>query len=331
MTKVLVTGAAGFLGSSLVDELCRSGCQVRAVVHDSRLVTSCSGEVEIVVADICDFKKIREIAPGCGAIVHLAAKVHAIDDSGAEKDYEAVNVEGTRHILDAAVVSGVGHVVFASSVKVFGEETRGCIDESQTPDPQTPYGRSKWKAEQLVSEYAGRHGLIAVSLRLPMVYGPTKKGNLYRMIEAIDHGRFPILPRLSAVRSLLHVQNFIQAVLLCLRAPCFKQGAYIVADTKPYCVTDLYDWLRAGLGNAPPRWRVPLWILKGGARCGDVLHAISGRPGPLTTEQLTKLIGCAWYSSAAITRELDYRPTYSFEKAVPELIAFYRDAARAGC
>ncbi len=225
--------------------------------------------------------------------------------------------------------SGVNRIVFASSVKVFGEETSGCVDETQVPDPQTAYGRSKWRAEQLVLEYAERHGLTAVSLRLPMVYGPTKKGNLYQMIKAIDHGRFPALPRLPAVRSILHIRNFVQAVFLCLRAPCFKRAAYIVADTQPYCVTDLYDWLRAGLGKAPPRCRVPLWILKSGARCGDVLQAISGSPAPLTTEHLTKLIGCAWYSSTSITHELGYQALYSFEKAVPELIAFYRDVARA--
>lgn len=325
MTKVLVTGAAGFLGSALVDKLCRSDHHVRVVLHDSTHPISRSQNVETVTTDIRDAKQVQEIADGCGAIVHLAAKVHAIDDSGAGKDYEAVNVEGTRHILDAAVRSGVNRIVFASSVKVFGEETSGSVDETQVPDPQTAYGRSKWRAEQLVSEYAGRHGLTAVSLRLPMVYGPTKKGNLYRMIEAIDHGRFPVLPRLSTARSLLHVENFVQAVFLCLRSPCFKRSAYIVADTQPYCVTDLYDWLRAGLGKAPPRWRVPLWILKSGARCGDVLQAISGSPAPLTTESLTKLIGCAWYSSTSIMHELGYQASYSFEKAVPELIAFYRD------
>jgi UDP-glucose 4-epimerase len=325
--RVLVTGASGFLGSSLVKELCRSGYHVRAVVHDLARPVSFLPEVETIAADIRDGKRIQEAAHGdCGAIVHLAAKVHAIDDSGAENDYEAVNVEGTRHILEAAVRSGVNRIVFASSVKVFGEETRGCVDETQAPDPQTAYGRSKWRAEQLVSEYAKRHGLTAVSLRLPMVYGPTKKGNLYRMIEAIDHGRFPVLPRLSAVRSLLHVENFVQAVFLCLRAPCFQRSAYIVADSEPYGVNVLYDWLRAELGKAPPRWRVPLWILKSGARCGDVIQTISGSRVPLTTEQLKKLIGCAWYSHSAITRELDYRPTYSFEKAVPELIAFYRDS-----
>lgn len=329
--RVLVTGASGFLGSALVQKLCQSGCQVRAVVREPNQSLSFPSGSETIVADICRSLQTEEMASDCGAIVHLAAKVHAIDDSGAEQDYEAVNVEGTRHILDAAVRSRVNRIVFASSVKVFGEETDGCIDESQVPDPQTPYGRSKWQAEQLVSEYVERHGLTAVSLRLPMVYGPTKKGNLYRMIEAIDHGRFPVLPRLSAVRSLLHVENFVQSVLRCLRVSCFNRATYIVTDSQPYCMTDLYDWLRAGLGKPHPQWRVPLWILKGGARCGDMLQTISSRPAPLTTEHLTKLIGCAWYSSAAITRELDYRPMCSFETAVPELIAFYRGVTRVDC
>ena len=330
MTKVLVTGAAGFLGSHVVKEICRSGYEVRALLHDGRGDTRFLPEVERVAADICDPKKIHKVAHGCEAVVHLAAKVHAIDDPSEEKDYQSINVEGTKRILDAAVFAGAKHLIFASSVKVFGEETRGCVDESQVPEPKTPYGRSKWRAEQLVSEYAERHGLTAVSLRLPMVYGPTKKGNLYRMIEAIDHGKFPPLPRLSAVRSLLHVENFVQAVLLCLRAPGFKRTAYIVADSEPYCVTDLYDWLRAGLGKAHPRWRVPLWILKSGARCGDVFQVISGSPVPFTTQQLTKLVGCAWYSSTTITHELGYHASHSFEKAVPQLIAFYRDAARMG-
>jgi UDP-glucose 4-epimerase len=244
--KVLVTGAAGFLGSSLVARLCRSDHHVRDVLHDSTHPLAHLSNVETVVADIRDAKTVQDIADGCGAIVHLAAKVHAIDDSRAEMDYEAVNVVGTKHILDAAVRSGVNRI--ASSVKVFGEETSECIDETQAPDPRTAYGRSKWRAEQLVSEYAERHGLTAVSLRLPMVYGPTKRGNLYRMIEAIDHGRFPVLPRLS-------------------------------------------------------------------------FQAISGIPASLTTQQLTKLIGCAWYSSKTATHELGYQAAYSFEKTVPELIA----------
>jgi UDP-glucose 4-epimerase len=330
MNKVLITGAAGFLGSSLVTRLLEGGIQLRVALRDATQMTAQFQGAEAVVADIRDPIRARKISAGCEAIVHLAAKAHAMADPGLEQDYHAINVEGTRHVLDAAVASGVRRVVFASSVKVFGEETSGCIDESRAPDPRTPYGRSKWRAEQLVAEYAERHGLSSVSLRLPMVYGPTKRGNLYQMIEAIDKGRFPALPRLPMVRSLLHVQNFVQAVLLCLRAPRFQRPAYIVADSHPYCVTDLYDWLRAGLGKSPARWRVPLWVLKGGAQAGDLFQLVSGRQSPLSSDRLTKLIGGAWYSAAAITCELGYQATHSFAETVPELIDFYRKAAAVG-
>lgn len=330
MTKVLVTGAAGFLGSSLVAKLLEGGIHLRVALRDATQMTAQFQGVDVVVADIRDPKRVSGISAGCEAVVHLAAKAHATDEAGFDRDHHAINVEGTRHVLDAAVASGVRRVVFASSVKVFGEETNGCIDESWPADPKTGYGRSKWQAEQLVAEYAARYGLSAVSLRLPMVYGPTTKGNLYRMIEAIDHGRFPALPHLPAVRSLLHVENFVQAVWLCLHAPRFQRPAYIVADSHPYCVTDLYDWLRAGLGKSPAKWRVPLWILKGGARAGDVLQLVRGRPSPLSSARLTKLIGGAWYSAAAMTRELGYQATHSFAEAVPELIDFYRTAATLG-
>ncbi|NGZ95863.1 MAG: hypothetical protein CV089_06995 [Nitrospira sp. WS110] len=326
MLKVLVTGASGFLGTALVNELCKGGVAVRAVLRETKQFTLLPSLVEMVWSDIRDAQKIREVVSGCNAIVHLAAKAHAIDDCGVEQDYQAINVEGTRNVLDAAVASGVRRVVFASSVKVFGEETSGCIDESWPPDPKTGYGRSKWLAEQLISDYATRHGLTAVSLRLPMVYGPTKKGNLYQMIEAIDQRRFPVLPRIPTVRSLLHVQNFVQAVVLCLQAPQFKQAAYIVTDAHPYNVAELYDWLRAGLGRSPARWRVPLWVLKGGARAGDLLQLVNGWHIPLSSEILTKLIGGAWFSAAAITRELGYQATHSFAETVPELIAFYRNS-----
>ena len=80
MSKVLVTGAAGFLGTSLVEKLCRSGYHVRVVLHDSPHPSSHVGNVETVAADIRDAKNVQALASGCGAIVHLAAKVHALDE-----------------------------------------------------------------------------------------------------------------------------------------------------------------------------------------------------------------------------------------------------------
>jgi nucleoside-diphosphate-sugar epimerase len=157
-----------------------------------------------------------------------------------------------------------------------------------------------------------------------MVYGPTKKGNLFRMISAIDRGRFPPLPRLPAWRSMLHVRNFTQSVLFSLNRERVERAAYIVADETPYSVTAIYESLCKALGKKVPSWRVPLWVLKSAARCGDALASVTGHSFLLTSSTLRKLVAPANYSAAAMIREMGYQPTYSFAMAIPELIEFYR-------
>jgi nucleoside-diphosphate-sugar epimerase len=324
---ILVTGAAGFLGVQVVEELSHHDYSVRAFVHaivpDHRL-SNC----EEVPGDIRNPVAIKYAIQGCDAVVHLAGKAHAVDERpGHDDEYESINVEGTRHVLEGAAAAGVRRFIFASSVKVFGETTDGCVDESQAPAPRSAYAKSKWAAEQLVRDYAGRYGFSGVSLRLPMVYGPTEKGNLFRMIEAIDRGRFPPLPRLATVRSMLHVKNFTQAVLRILQADGPLAPCYVVTDAKPYSVTAMYELFCAGLGKRVPRRRVPLWLLKAAAGAGDAFQALTKRPVPLTRAALQKLIEPAWYCSDAIARDLGYRPESSFEDTVPALVACYRRAA----
>jgi nucleoside-diphosphate-sugar epimerase len=281
--------------------------------------------VEVVNGDVRDAAVTKQVTAGCEGVIHLAGKAHAIDELGEDEGaYHQTNVEGTRHILEGAAAAHVQRVIFISSVKVFGESTEGCVDEMASPNPQTAYARSKWQAEQLVSEYGGRTGTIAISLRLPMVYGPTAKGNLYRMISAIDHGRFPPFPKIDNQRSLVHVRNVAQAMLCCLRQTRTRLSAYIVADAKPYSTTHLYESLCRGLGKRVPSWRVPLGWLRAAARFGDLVQMGTGRTVVLTTSTLGKLIESAWYSPAAIARDFGYCPSYSFDDAVPELVTFYR-------
>ena len=327
--RVLVTGAGGFLGSCLIDQLFREGFRIRAGFRHERQFSLLPSGVEKVVVDIRQKPEIMEAMVGCEVIVHLAGKAHAFDERGSDRDYETVNIEGTRNVLDAAVASEARRVVFISSVKVFGEETEGSVDEMYPANPQTPYGRSKWQAERLVEEYAVKGGMTAVSLRLPMVYGPTKKGNLYRMISAIDRGWFPPLPQLSTCRSMLHVKNFTRAVQACLRVKQFNQPAYIVADARPYSTTAIYEQICLGLGKPVPSWHVPLGLLKAAAAGGDLVQAITRRSFPLTSDTLQKLIGSACYSTEALMRDTGYRPEFSFESAIPELIEFYRKSVQA--
>ncbi len=326
MTAVLVTGARGFLGSAVVHELLELGYHVRALVRGPLSSSDLKG-VEIVVGDVRDPQCAREASVGCEAIVHLAGQVHALDDDHvSDQDYQAVNVNGTKHLLDSAVAGGVQRFIFASSVKVFGETTTGCVDENEPPSPQSPYARSKWRAEQLVASYAKGGGLATLSLRLPLVYGPTEKGNLYRMIAAIDRGRFPPLPHVHAVRSMLHVKNFVLAVRAVLQSTGFLKPMYVVTDARPYAITEIYDLLRQGLGRRPPFSRVPLWALLLGGQCGDILKSLLRKPVSLSSVTLEKLIGQAWYSPEALIRDTGYQPRYMFNAAVPELIQHYRSS-----
>ena len=326
MTAVLVTGASGFLGSAVVHELLELGYEVRALVR-APAFSSSHKAVEIVVGDVRDPHCAREASVGCETIVHLAGQAHALDDDQvSNQDYQAVNVDGTKHLLDGAVAGGVRRFIFASSVKVFGETTSGCVDEKEPPAPQSPYARSKWMAEQLVASYARGGSLATLSLRLPLVYGPTEKGNLYRMIAAIDRGRFPPLPRIHAVRSMLHVKNFVLAIRAALHSSRFLKPMYVVTDAKPYTITEVYDLLRKGLNRQPPFSRVPLWALSLGGRGGDILQSFLKKPVPLSSAALEKLIGQAWYSPEALIRDMGYQPRYAFEAAVPELIQHYRSS-----
>ena len=133
MTAVLVTGARGFLGSALVNELLESGYDVRALVRYPAS-SSYPKAVEIVVGDVRDPQCARQASIGCETIVHLAGKAHALDDDHAsDQDYQSVNVDGTKHLLDGAVAGGVRKFIYASSVKVFGETTTGLVDEREPP------------------------------------------------------------------------------------------------------------------------------------------------------------------------------------------------------
>ena len=325
MTAVLVTGASGFLGRFLVDDLLAAGYRVRALARSSADL-SFPPSVEVMTGDLLDPLCTSRAAAGCDTIVHLAGKAHAIDDSGeSDEEYRSVNVDGTRHLLERAAGVGVKRFIFASSVKVFGETTSGSVDETVPAAPQSSYARSKWMAEQLVASYNGR-GLAAVSLRLPLVYGPTKKGNLYRMIEAIDKGRFPALPRVRTVRSMLHVGNFSLAVRAVLQSSDLLKPMYVVTDAEPYSITDVYDLLRRQLGQPPPRWRVPLAAWSWGGRCGDLLQALLKKPVPFSSSTFEKLFGEGWYSPRALIRDLGYQPRVTFETAVPELVEYYRRA-----
>jgi len=161
-----------------------------------------------------------------------------------------------------------------------------------------------------------------------MVYGPGNRGNIHRMIDAVARGLFPPLPEVGNRRSIVHVANVVEAAWLAASRPAARGQTYIVTDGTPYSSRELYDHICKGLGKQIPRWRIPRSLLKAGAEVGDLVGRIRKRRFFFDSDALEKLTGSAWYSAERITRELGYRPFMTFERAIPELIAWYREGLR---
>ena len=284
------------------------------------------GRVTGVEGDLRDPTALGRALAGADTVFHLAARVHADDDAtpDAEREHAAINVGGTRALVSAAGTAGVRRFVFFSSVKAVGEATPigQPFDETSNPEPKTPYGRAKLAGEQAVTTLGPT---VGVSLRLPMVYGVGNKGNLTRMIEGIDRGRFPPWPGVQNRRSMAQVTNVVRAALLVATKPTAHQ-VYFVTDQHPYSTRELYDAIRQALGLGEAGLRVPWTVLWSGACLGSAVRQVTGRRLPLDLGVLQKLAESAWYSSARLTADVGYQPAADFRSTLPELIASFRSS-----
>ncbi len=309
----MVTGADGFIGQVLCRRMSEAGVRVLRVTHRPDGPDTITAELGR--GPIPNFDDFRP-----EAVFHLAGRVHQFDDGpDSEAAHVRVTVEGTRDVLAASIQARVESFVFFSTCAVMPVGLSDAVDESIEPRPTTPYARAKLSAEQLVIRMNGTSGLRTACLRLPMVYGPGQKGQLPRMIDAIEQGWFPPIPTLGGGRSLVHVEDAVDAALLVARSPKAAGKVYIVAEPRAYTSRALYESILHSLARRPPRWHVPRSVLRAAALAGDVGERLTGRRLPFDSETLNTLSQTAIYSAVRIERELGFKPTGSFAASVHEL------------
>lgn len=302
----------------------------RRVSIDSFSHIHLNGKIIPVVADLTEVTSLDRLCDGVDTVFHLAGYAHSADANGDSDAaiHRRVTVEGTRALLDRARRAGVKRFVYVSSVKAMGEGSEECIDETVMALPVTEYGRAKFEAEQLVLALGCDRGMHVCVLRLPLVYGPGIKGNLLKMIMAIDSGRFPPLPEVHNKRSMVHVDDVVQALRLAVENPKANGEVYLVTDGRAYSTHEIYVFIRRALGKTELSWTVPLGALRAVAHIGDVIGHIRARPFFFNSIMLNKLLGSVWYSSGKIERDLEFKPTKTLEATLPAIIEEYRKVGR---
>lgn len=278
-----------------------------------------------VRADVLDRDALARACKGVGTVFHCAGYAHADDDGSLHRE---INLVGTRNVAEIAGEAGAGCFVFMSSVKAMGLPGDDCIDETWPLAPETAYGMAKREAEAAVLAAGARFGMRVTNLRLAMVYGRGGRGNLDRMARAIRQGWFPPLPETGAKRSLVHVDDVVDAALTVAGAPRAAGKTYIVASDRPCSGREIYDELRRALGLPAPPWRCPVSLLRLAGATGDALARLTGRRFPLDRQAVGRLIGAECYSPALIREELGWRAGVSLAEGLRETFPDGRGALR---
>ncbi len=274
----IVTGASGWLGRALVRSfadpagpLHRDG-RLRVLIADeaerpplNQALAGIAADVEVVVGDIAATAAIAPLfRDAAGAsVVHAAAVIHPRQWS----DFERVNVDGTRAVIDACERAGVRRLVHVSSNSPFGANPSP-DDRFRADEPYLPYmgyGESKMRAEIAVLDAARSGAIDAVVVRPPWFYGPWQPERQTSFFRMVRRGVFPLMGDGRNQRSMVYVDNLVDGIDAADRVPAASQGTFWIVDAQPYEMNEVIAAVRAaltvcGLPPRRPQIRVPKLI-----------------------------------------------------------------------
>jgi nucleoside-diphosphate-sugar epimerase len=322
---LLVTGASGFVGSSLLasypPERPRIGLVRAGSASPKERAGPAAQGLSYRALDGWTEASLTRALEGVGAVVHAASVVH--HPGATEAEYATFNVEGTRALLRACQAAGVARLVFVSTIKVYGEEPRAAVIDEATPVVgDSPYGRTKIEAERLVLAAAREGGLSAAVLRLCPVFGRGDKSNVQAMIRAIARRRFVLPGGGQNRKSLVHISSVTEVARAAVDAAA--TGVFVVADAEAPTMRGLADTIASVLG-APRPPSAPEPLVRGALLALETACAALGRKAPFTREQLKKLMEPTVCSPARAQRELGARCHVALREALADEVRWLRE------
>lgn len=319
-TSVLVTGATGFVGSSLLPALVRHGdLRIRAMVRPTSDVSGLDGlPVERVETHLRDDEGLRRAVQGSDIVVHLAALTRAPDEAA----FRDVNVEGTRRLVEAIRHDGrVRRLVYLSSMAAAGPARDGRpVAPDDEPSPVTAYGRSKLDGEG-VARGAGPEVSVVV-LRPPAIYGPRDRD----LLTFFRLARWRILPAPTGRNrqvELIHVGDVARALVRAAFAEN-ATGVYHIAGPRAYAWNDVLDLVAAAVGRRG--WKVPLPgpVVRMAGRVNGTLARMAGGAAIFDRDKARELLASWLCDTTAARRDLGFTATKALEQGLKETAAWYR-------
>lgn len=321
MSKVLVTGASGFVGSHVAETLAGRGLSVRALVRrSSKLAFLGQAGAELAFGDVNDPASLSPALAGAQGVVHCAGLTKALSFS----QYREVNRDGTENVLRAccSMQHRPSRIVVLSSLAAFGPSCHGRpLCESDEPHPISDYGRSKLEGHRVAESFMKD---LSVSILIPpAVYGPRDR-DVYAYFKFAKLGFVPFLGSPERCLSLVYVKDLAQTAVECLLREEAAGKSYFVEDGDVHTWRSFADAINLAMARKPVPVVVPRSFARTAAALVDVFSQITRRPPLLGTQKMCELLQPSWTCSGErIRKELGLQIQYPLRQGIEETYRWY--------
>jgi dihydroflavonol-4-reductase len=324
-TRLLVTGASGFIGSRLALHLQRA--KVDAVfagreandIERARVRELANAGVSVVLGDLREPDFVAQVMQGRDAVIHLAAAQH--ESHMSDEYFRSTNVGATRLLLEAARITGVKRFVYGGTMGIHGSSEHGALTEDSAPRPTNIYTQTKLAAEAAITEYAGQ--LDTVIVRIAETYGPGDL-RLLKLFQAIDRGRFLMIGAGDNQRQPIYVDDLIKGLLAAVVQPAAVGEAILLVGNELMTTREMVATIANALEKPTPRLRIPLWPVVAAATVSHALLRPLGIRSPLQPRSLDFFRKSFVFSTTKAKRLLGVEPATRFSDGARATLAWYR-------
>jgi 2-alkyl-3-oxoalkanoate reductase len=322
---VLVTGAAGFLGSHLTDLLLARGEQPRVLIRPGeRITASTRGDVDVRRGDIGDRAVLEAALGGVDSVLHCAARC---GPWGPPAEYESTNVRALETLVRAALSAGVRRLVHVSSITVHGNDVHGAADETAPlREEPNPYSRSKVAGERLLERMIERDGAPVTIVRPGWIYGPRDGASFARIARMIENGQMMMVGGGENHLPLIYARDAAQGVLLASEAGQAVGRSYLLINDEPVTQRDYVTAIAAELGAPAPTRHIPYWFGMMLGAAAETLGRLTRRrnPPPVMRYGMQLLGGENRFTITRARHELGFTPRVDLAEGVSRSVAWYR-------
>lgn len=314
MSKILITGATGFIATPLIRALREQGHILSGTTRKTGVFSGTNGIPLHKVPEISENTDWSNIISGAEVVIHLAARVHIMKDQSRNpiEAFRRVNTLGTKSLALQAANAGIKRFIFLSTVKVAGETSP--IDgfkESGPISPNDPYSISKYEAEQELLKIAQSSSMEVVIIRPPLVYGPNVKGNFLSLLKLAKRN-YPLpLNSINNKRSLIFVDNLTDAIAKAVEHPKAANKIFFLSDEENLSTTELINKISTAFGSKARIFNVPQKYL-------DLFGKITGN-----TEIVKRLTQTLTVNSTRIKSDLNWSPPFQSDVGIEKTVNWY--------